>query len=181
VGLRGDGAPPVIAGNRTHRLALVSANCLGQHSPAIAEVDTAYERMWARNAAAMYAYADASAAAVTLTPFTAPPGDCGAATRSWALTAAPELISAGGQVMAAIPDALEQLSAAPLRTLDAAMSPVTPALSKLNSLTAPSDLAIGHLNSMNKAAALQTLFPGPAAAPRVCAVVGRAMTVGVLS
>lgn len=173
--------PPVIAGNRTHRLALVSANCLGQHSPAIAEVDTAYERMWARNAAAMYAYADASAAAVTLTPFTAPPGDCGAATRSWALTAAPELTAAGGQVMAAIPDALEQLSAAPLRTLDAAMSAVTPALSKLNSLTAPSDLAIGHLNSMNKAAALQTLFPGPAAAPRVCAVVGRAMTVGVLS
>lgn len=57
----------MIAGNRTHRLALVSANCLGQHSPAIAEVDTAYERMWARNAAAMYAYADASAAAVTLT------------------------------------------------------------------------------------------------------------------
>ncbi|ETZ58219.1 hypothetical protein MAHJHV58_13810 [Mycobacterium avium subsp. hominissuis] len=173
--------PPVIAGNRRHRLALVSANCLGQHSPAIAEVDTAYERMWARNAAAMYAYADASAAAVTLTPFTAPPGACGAATRSWALAAAPELISAGGQVMAAIPDALEQLSVAPLRTLDAAMSPVTPALSKLNSLTAPSDLAIGHLNSMNKAAALQTLFPGPAAAPRVCAVVGRAMTVGVLS
>lgn len=173
--------PPVIAGNRTHRLALVSANCLGQHSPAIAEVDAAYERMWARNAAAMYAYADASAAAVTLTPFTAPPGDCGAATRSWALTAAPELIAAGGQVMAAIPGALEQLSAAPLRTLDAAMSAVTPALSKLNSLTAPSDLAIGHLNSMNKAAALQTLFPGPAAVPRVCAVVGRAMTVGVLS
>ncbi|GAB4919713.1 hypothetical protein MAHJHV45_47230 [Mycobacterium avium subsp. hominissuis] len=25
----------MIAGNRTHRLALVSANCLGQHSPAI--------------------------------------------------------------------------------------------------------------------------------------------------
>ncbi|UGU18676.1 hypothetical protein [Mycobacterium avium] len=97
------------------------------------------------------------------------------------MTAAPELIAAGGQVMAAIPGALEQLSAAPLRTLDAAMSAVTPALSKLNSLTAPSDLAIGHLNSMNKAAALQTLFPGPAAVPRVCAVVGRAMTVGVLS
>lgn len=173
--------PPAIAGNRARRTALVSANWLGQHSAAIADVDTDYDAMWARNAGAMYAYADAAAGAATLAPFTPPPSDAGARADSWPLKAAPDVISAGHRVMSAIPGALEHLSSASRTTFEASLSSVTPSLSKLNSLTAPSDFAIGHLNSMNKAAALRTLFPRPAAVDGVNARVGRGVSLGALS
>ncbi|ASW91335.1 PPE family protein [Mycobacterium marseillense] len=173
--------PPAIAGNRTRRKALVSANWLSQHSAAIADVDTEYDAMWAQNSGAMYAYADAAAGAVTLTPFTPPPADPGAQGDTWSLKAAPDVISAARQVMSAIPGAIKHLSSASQTTFEASLSSVTPSLSKLNSLTAPSDFAIGHLNSMNKAAALRTLFPRPAAVTGVHARLGRAMPLGALS
>ncbi|MEE3750272.1 PPE family protein [Mycobacterium intracellulare] len=173
--------PPAIAGNRTRRTALVSANCLGQHSAAIADVDTEYDAMWARNAGAMYAYACAAANAVTMTPFAPPPADAGAPADTWPLKAAPEVVSAARQVMSAIPGALKHLSSATQTTFEASLASVTPSLSKLNSLTAPSDFAIGHLNSMNKAAALRTLFPKPAAANGVSARLGRGISLGALS
>lgn len=173
--------PPAIAGNRTRRTSLVSANCLGQHSAAIADVDTEYDAMWAQNAGTMYAYADAAAGAVAMTPFTPPPATPGAAADTWSLKAAPDVISAARQVMSAIPGALTHLSSASQTTFEASLSSVTPSLSKLNSLTAPSDFAIGHLNSMNKAAALRTLFPRPAAVNGVSARWGRGMPLGALS
>ncbi len=174
-------APPVIARNRTRRMALASANCLGQHSAAIAQVDTEYDGMWAQNAGAMYAYADAAAGAAAVTPFTFPPADAGAPACTWALQAAPDVMSAACQVMSAILDALKHLSAPSPSTFASPLSTVTPSLSKLNSLTAPSDFAIGHLNSMNKAAALRTLFPKPAAVNGVSARSGRGVSLGVLS
>ncbi|MEB4208702.1 PPE family protein [Mycobacterium sp. 94-17] len=172
--------PQAIAGNRTRRLSLVSANCLGQHSAAIANADNEYEAMWAQNADAMHAYAQSAAAAVTLSVFPAPPGDPVVTTRNWALQSAPDVISAGGDVMSVIPDALRQLSSSPLTTFEAELGAVTPSLSKLNSVTAPRDFAIGHLNSMNKTAALRSLFPKPAAGG-VRADLRCASPVGVLS
>lgn len=173
--------PAEIAGNRTHRMSLASANCLGQRSAAIAKVDAEYDAMWARNVVAMHAYAAAAAGAVTMAPFPAPPGKPAVTKRNWALESAPDVVSAGRELMSAIPDALKGLSSSPLATLEASLAAVTPSLSKLNSVTAPSDFAIGHLNSMNKTAALQSLFPKPTVPSGDYAVLGRGTPVGVLS
>ena len=64
--------PPVIAANRALLLALVSTNIFGQNTAAIAATEADYGEMWAQDAAAMYGYAGASAAATTLTPFSTP-------------------------------------------------------------------------------------------------------------
>lgn len=173
--------PPAIAGNRTRRMSLVSANWLGQHGATIAGVDAEYDAMWAQNAAAMYAYADAAAGAVTMTPFTPAPANAGAQVDTWPPRAAHEVIATARHVMSAIPGAVKHLSSASQTTFEASLSSVTPSLSKLNSLTAPSDFAIGHLNSMNKAAALRTLFPRPAAVDGVSARLRRGASLGVLS
>ena len=173
--------PPEVAGNRTRRLSLVSANCLAQRSTEIADVDAEYDTMWCHNADAMYAYAEAASGAVTMAPFPAPPGNPVVKKRNWALQSAPDVISAGCDVMSVIPGALTRLLSSPLTTIDASLSSVTSSLSKLNSVTAPSDFAIGHLNSMNKTAALQSLFPKPATTNGVNAGFGRAAPVGPLS
>ncbi|VBA61043.1 PPE family protein [Mycobacterium attenuatum] len=65
--------PPVIAANRAELAALVATNILGQNTPAIAATEAHYSEMWARDAAAMYAYADSSAAVTSLAPFECPP------------------------------------------------------------------------------------------------------------
>src|ERR1700757_2237415 len=64
--------PPVIAANRALLMSLVATNIFGQNTPAIAATEAQYAEMWAQDAAAMYGYAGASAAATMLTPFTAP-------------------------------------------------------------------------------------------------------------
>jgi PPE-repeat protein len=64
--------PPLIAANRSLLMSLVATNIVGQNTPAIAATETQYAQMWAQDAAAMYGYAGASAAATTLTPFTSP-------------------------------------------------------------------------------------------------------------
>jgi PPE-repeat protein len=179
--------PPVIEANRAQHRSLALTNYLGQISPAIADTDADYEQMWVEDCDAMYAYADASAAASTLTPFHSPPGPARHdAPIPWALKAAPDVLSAGHQVMSTIPQALQALSSnsgSPLTTFEVALSAVTPPLSKLSSLSAPSDFAIGHLNWLNKAAALRSLFPSPGGtrSARVTAGIGRAMSVAALS
>lgn len=65
--------PQLVAANRALLAALVASNILGQNTPAIAATEAEYTEMWAQDAAAMYAYAGASAAATELTPFTASP------------------------------------------------------------------------------------------------------------
>ena len=64
--------PPVIAANRAQLATLVATNFLGINTPAIVATEAQYAEMWAQDAAAMYGYAGSSAAAATLTPFTAP-------------------------------------------------------------------------------------------------------------
>src|SRR5208283_6123157 len=64
--------PPLIAANRTQLAMLVATNFLGINTPAIMATEAQYAEMWAQDAAAMYGYAGSSAAAATLTPFTAP-------------------------------------------------------------------------------------------------------------
>ncbi|OBG32526.1 PPE family protein [Mycobacterium sp. E3198] len=169
---------PAITDNRARRRSLAAANRLGQNGPAIADADAEYERMWARDAGAMYAYARASAKAAAVTPFSSPPGNHGA--KTWALASAPDVVSAGARVMAAIPEALQALSVSPSTSLDASLASATPALSRLSSLSAPTDLAISHLNSRNKRAALSALFPKPAR-PESIPGFGRATSIGRLS
>lgn len=65
--------PPVIAANRAELAALVATNIFGQNTPAIAATEAHYSEMWAQDAAAMYAYADSSAAVTRLAPFASPP------------------------------------------------------------------------------------------------------------
>jgi PPE-repeat protein len=175
--------PPLIAANRALQRSLARENCLAQTSPAIADLDAEYEQMWVRDADAMYTYADASTDAATLTPFTSPPGNQGTVASTWALESAPDIVSAGCQLMSAIPETLLELSSSPLATFEAFLAPVTSSLSKLSSLSAPSDFAISHLNSMNKAAALQSLFPKLVGGndARESAALGRGTPLGILS
>ncbi|KAA8964276.1 PPE family protein [Mycobacterium sp.] len=64
--------PVVIAANRAELAVLIATNFLGQNTPAIAANEAAYAEFWAQDAAAMYGYAAASAAAETLSPLSPP-------------------------------------------------------------------------------------------------------------
>ncbi len=61
--------PPEIVANRALLTALLATNFLGQNTAAIAATEAQYAEMWAQDAAAMYGYAGASAAAAKLPPF----------------------------------------------------------------------------------------------------------------
>ncbi len=62
--------PAVVAANRGLVQALASTNYLGQNAAAIADIEAAYEQMWASDVGAMVGYhADASAAAAQLAPW----------------------------------------------------------------------------------------------------------------
>ncbi len=188
--------PSAIEANRMLRTWLAETNCLGQSSPALADAESDYDQMWAQDVDTMYTYAAACADAVTVTPFLSPPQagaepvpDVSRVPISWALQAVPDVISAGCQVVSAIPHALDALSASPLTPFDAFLSPVTSSLSKLDSLSAPSDFAIGHLNFLNKraalnnAAALSSQLPNRSRAGGVACTtgLGRATSIGTLS
>jgi PPE-repeat protein len=175
--------PPVIEANRTVLRSLAGANCLAQFSPAIADTDAGYERMWAQDTGAMYAYARASAAASVLESFAAPPAATAIpASRQWSLVAAPEVLAAGSQVVSTIPQALQAFSLSSLTTVEC-LSAVSSPLSKLGSLSAPQGAAIRHLDSLNKAAALRWLLPnqGGARGPEIIAGLARAASIGALS
>lgn len=110
--------PPVIAANRAELAELVVTNILGQNTPAIAATEAQYLQIWAQDAATMYGYAASSAAATDLFPFTGPrattaPG--GLAAQAVAITQSGASPAAGqqgalGQLMAAVPSALQALS-----------------------------------------------------------------------
>jgi PPE-repeat protein len=159
---------PAIAANRAQRASLAATNCLGQFSPLIADIEAEYEQMWVQDAAAMNTYAVAAADAVIVTPFSSPSAET------------LEVMSTGHQVMSAIPVALQQLSVSPLTTVDASLATVTSPLSKMSSLTTPSDFALTHLSSVNKAAALHTAASMLALLkkPSVCVGVGRGASLG---
>lgn len=65
--------PQLVEANRELLMVLIATNFFGQNTPAIATTEAQYAEMWAQDAAAMYGYAAASAAASQLTPFGLPP------------------------------------------------------------------------------------------------------------
>ncbi|WP_009977040.1 PPE family protein, partial [Mycobacterium avium] len=80
--------PAEIATNRARLTMLLASNVFGQNSAAIAAAEAEYGQMWAQDAAAMFGYASASAAATRLAPFTEPPkttNDAGIAAQAAAL------------------------------------------------------------------------------------------------
>jgi PPE-repeat protein len=108
--------PPAIAANRALLAALVTTNILGQNNPAIAATEAQYAEMWAQDAAAMYGYAGASAAATTLTPFTPPPqttNPAGTSTQAAAAThAAGASAGATQNTLSQVPNTLQSLGSA---------------------------------------------------------------------
>jgi PPE-repeat protein len=190
-------SPQAIEFNRQRRLSLAAMNFLGHTTAAIAGIEAEYEQMWAQNADAMLAYARSSAEASILTPFNSPPRATGSiapahtesSSRRWLRTTAPDVISTGRQVMSAITEALRAIFLSPLTTCDASLSPVTGALSKLSSLSAPTDSALNYLNYLNKTAAINNAAAiwsprsptGRAAHVALQTGFGRAESVGVLS
>lgn len=119
--------PPVIAANRSLLATLIATNIIGQNTMAIAAAEGAYAEMWAQDAAAMYGYAGASAAASTLTPFAAPPE-----TTNPVAAATGSVTANGSQLMSAVPQALQGLAAAP-----AAADPTTTLLTILTAIIIP--------------------------------------------
>jgi PPE-repeat protein len=71
--------PTEVAANRSQLASLVATNKYGQNTPAIAATETQYGEMWAQDALAMDGYTDASAAAINVEPFAAPPQTTNAA------------------------------------------------------------------------------------------------------
>ena len=185
--------PSDIQANRGRRRSLAMANSLGQASPAIADIDAEYERMWVQDAEAMYDYARASADASRVTPFISPPMAAtepaghgiaiGNVSSSWTFVAAPEIVAAGFRVVSTIPEAILALCYSSPTWMHRPLSSVTSPLSKLSSLSAPADSAIKHLNRLNKEAALAVLFPKSAVALGGTGAVGRgdATSIGALS
>lgn len=111
--------PPVIAANRSLLSALVATNVLGQNTPAIATTEAHYGEMWAQDAAAMYGYAAASAAASTVTPFTAPQqttnaagldGQAATVSQATATSAGTSTQTALSQLTSTVPTKLQSLA-----------------------------------------------------------------------
>ena len=108
--------PSVIAENRARLMALIATNVLGQNTPAIAATEAQYADMWAQDAAAMYGYAGASAAASQLSPFRQPnrtTSPSGLAVQSAAVAqaaATAEQPTALSQLVSATPSALQGLA-----------------------------------------------------------------------
>jgi PPE-repeat protein len=114
--------PPEIAANRELLTALVATNIFGQNTAAIAATEAQYAEMWAQDAAAMYGYAGASAAATTLTPFSTPAQNTNPA------GVAQSTVSQTLSPMSAVPNALGGLAAG-----SAQFDPVTWLLDFVNS------------------------------------------------
>jgi PPE-repeat protein len=122
--------PPVIAANRSLLMSLMSTNFFGQNTPAIAATETHYAEMWIQDAVAMYGYAESSAAASIVVPFSEPQPTTeptGLTTQSAtvahaAASSAGTQQSALSQLISATPSPLQQL-AAPTAAPDALLTP----------------------------------------------------------
>lgn len=121
--------PPVIAANRALLMELLATNFLGQNTPAIAATEAQYGEMWAQDAAAMYGYAGASAAASTLPPFepVEPVADPAGAARQAAAVA--QAAGASGSESAQALDAVPQTLSAVAGSTNSPASSANPTLS----------------------------------------------------
>jgi PPE-repeat protein len=157
--------PPLIAANRAQLRAIAATNFLAQYSPAIAAIEADYEEMWAQDAAAMYNYASAAAAASKVTPFSSPPitVDSAGLARLYAVgakatgtvagTHAQEIMSAGPQLIRAVPPTLQRLASPSGSTWAPSWSPSSPSglssLPQLTPLTVPATFAMYAPYPMN--------------------------------
>ncbi|OOK67745.1 PPE family protein [Mycobacterium kansasii] len=105
--------PAEIAANRTLLMALVATNILGQNTPAIAATEAHYATMWAQDAAAMYGYAAAAAAATRLTPFAVAPEVVHAVGRTAGQAAASNAVKLS-QLISTVPPLLKWFATRPL-------------------------------------------------------------------
>jgi PPE-repeat protein len=130
--------PPIIAANRSLLAALVATNIVGQNTPAIAATEAQYAEMWAQDAAAMYGYAGASAAATTVTPFNPPPPTTNPGGTVTQATAA-----ATGTTQSTLAQLLSQVPST-LQSLTSAASP-EPLIAAANILNSPASTAVKNL------------------------------------
>lgn len=145
--------PAVVAANRAQLAALVATNVIGQNTAAIAATEAQYGEMWAQDAAAMYGYAGASAAAATVPALSAPPetaNPAGTADQGGAVAQATGTATTSGlqstlsQVISNVPNSLQGL-ASPLSSASVGTSPFAP-----GSNTAATGIA-GFLNGLDGA------------------------------
>jgi PPE-repeat protein len=141
--------PPLIAASQAVRKAMATTNHLGQLSPLIADADAGYERMWAQDADAMYAYAGTSAAAATVTPFPPPPAAADLAGQAGPGIAAQEILSTGYQLISILPQALRALSSSPFTPFEGTLSSVLSSLLKMSSLIVPANFSMSPADFVN--------------------------------
>jgi PPE-repeat protein len=175
--------PPLIAANRALLVSLVATNMVGQNTPAIAATEAQYAEMWAQDAAAMYGYAGASAAATTVSPFSSPPQTTNpAGTGSQAAAVASATGTAAGTTQSAlsqVPNMLQSLASggASQSLLNFFESPTSVALQNLIrdtgstetfAITSPQFIATGVTNILGPtwtvAGSLASETPAAAAA-----------------
>ncbi|ORB74227.1 PPE family protein [Mycobacterium scrofulaceum] len=146
--------PALVAANRAQLRALVATNVFGQNTAMIGATESAYEQMWAQDAAAMYGYAGSSSAATTLRQFTQPPQTTNAGAQSAQTAAVGQATgtsatgSAQGalsRLTSAVPQQLQALASGGAAGSSAgptsAGSSVLTAFSNFNTLTGPAGLA----------------------------------------
>ncbi len=121
--------PPVIAANRMQLVQLEVSNFFGQNSPAIAATEAQYSEMWAQDAATMYRYAGASAAASDVTPFAEPPPTTNPDVQPAAVSNASSTATSS-----AVTQLLQQLSASPAATTGATTTPTLSPLAEFEQL-----------------------------------------------
>jgi PPE-repeat protein len=136
--------PPMIAANRVLLMTLIATNFFGQNTPAIMATEAQYAEMWAQDAAAMYGYAGASAAASAVPQF-APPapstdaaglaeqaeavgraavtpaGTAAAQTPGQAASTTPQLLA-----VSAVPQTVQSLSSSATATTPSSLSSLLP-------------------------------------------------------
>jgi PPE-repeat protein len=125
--------PPVILANRTTLAALVATNILGQNTPAIAANEALYGEFWAQDAAAMYGYAGASAAAATLSPLNPPAETTNPAGQGQQASAVSNAVGSNG-TSATLNNTLGSLQNAASAAASPAQDTVGSVLSALNGL-----------------------------------------------
>ena len=137
--------PMVVAANRATLAILVATNILGQNTPAIAANEAMYAEFWAQDAAAMFGYAGASAAAATLSPLTPPAQNTNPAGQGQQAAAVSNAVGSNGS-SATLNNTLGGLQNAVSAAASPAQDTVGGVLSALNGLIGAPIMANGIYN-----------------------------------
>lgn len=128
--------PQTIGANRILRRRLAAVNWFGQYTALMAAIEGDYEEMWALDAAAMYAYADGSAAASAIPGFSRPPTATGVAGNNVAHTKVVDqkVIATAAQIVSRLPHVVKSLSSARSERYNVGLLAVTPSLARMSLL-----------------------------------------------